>query len=214
MNAPGSYATLGYHQIYAYADYQCDLAETNNYNNDATIQIYVNDLLPDLILDSIVMTPTTVYAGEPVSFVVTLHNGGEEGAAPTWSGVYLDPGAPYPACPGAGIPDLVDHVPYLAVGASNTYTVTHIFDEGPHVAYALADYGCAVNEPQEANNYETAEPHRPARAPLRPRRDEPGAARTPVYVDTSFSVTVTVQNQGARRPRPRCRASASTSITR
>ncbi len=78
---------------------------------------------------------------------------------------------------------------------ATTYTVTHIFDEGPHVAYALADYGCSVNELQEANNYELLN------LTVLPERDPDLvvtslAARTPVYVDTSFSVTVTVQNQG------------------
>ncbi len=74
------------------------VVEDNDSNNDATIQILVTEQQPDLILDTLaIASPAQPYAGEPVTFTVTLHNGGEVAAPPTLSGVYLDPG-PISAC--------------------------------------------------------------------------------------------------------------------
>jgi len=146
------FATEGFHLVYAYADYNCDVAEENEYNNELDKSVFASAApLPDLAVASLVTDPASPPARELVTYTVRISNTGEADLhSISYAGIYLDR---FPAC--GNLPDRGAEVPPLDIGESYTFTVTDTgFDiPGPHHVYAFADYGCGITETNESNNY-------------------------------------------------------------
>ena len=148
----------GAHAVHAYADYGCDVVEDNDANNKLDTTVDVKQA--DLIVDSIVASPDPIFAGEPVTFTVTLHNSATvTGAIAGHATRHLqgscdDPGVSQPR-------HGVGHGGRPGVGHRREHTAEVMISGGipnvtgdpdAHTIVALADSGCGVNESDEGNN--------------------------------------------------------------
>ncbi len=104
----------------------------------------------DLVIDSIVLTPSSPMIGESVNITITVSNQGTTDSGPFWVAWYT--GLASPPSVGDPAPEHA-YVSNLAGGASTT-TVDYYtyFTPGSHTMYALADQYDAVDETDETNN--------------------------------------------------------------
>ncbi len=154
FTAPHRFGEEGIVEIWAYLDYPCTLAESNEDNNESYLYFLLRPpRLPDLIVENFSMEPASPLAGQLVTFNVVVRN---RGVGPsrlwTWAGLYLDRDAAI--CPfiDSNIGDRVDRLAPLDPGQSTTLTFQATFTEGPHTFAFQPDYTCIITESDEGNN--------------------------------------------------------------
>jgi subtilase family serine protease len=84
-----SSTTPGNYYILYYADYQNSIAESNENNNVASVQITVTPPLPDLIVENQSVSPSTIVAGNTINVSCTVRNRGIGAASSSRVGYYL-----------------------------------------------------------------------------------------------------------------------------
>ncbi len=149
--ASTGFSLQGDHFTAVFADYLCEIEETDEANNRVTQNITVaSSLQPDYSIESVTAQPSVAVLGQPVSYTLRIRNQGSEYAPMTYAGIYLDT---FPVC--GDIPDRGDQIPGLAVGEAITLTLTDsgFTTPGSHNVYAMVDYGCLYTELDESNNY-------------------------------------------------------------
>jgi len=135
-------AKAGARDIKVVADYNQRVAESDETNNEKTIVF--STLLPDLIIESITLSPESPGTGDNVTFSVTIKNQGVGEAGS--SRVYFYVG------------ELVldyQEVEEIAAGGTVTKTFLWIARAGSHTMEAVADYKESVMESDETNNKKT-----------------------------------------------------------
>jgi len=146
-------ATSGSHTLMALADDVNRFGEANENNNSRTIPFSVSSSrLPDVVVDSVSLSPATPRAGQAVLFTSVVRNAG---SAPTPSGVTVGVGyfvdGQYKTWGSVAGP--------LAAGASITITTrggAWAATSGSHTATALADDVNRFPESNENNNSRSA----------------------------------------------------------
>jgi hypothetical protein len=103
--------------------------------------------LPDLVVDSLTSYPANPAAGAAVHYVVRVRNAGTAASPVAQVGIYRN------RTPGAcGAPDLTDHIPPLAIGASQDVLFDDTLAQGWWRIAAAVDDACVVEETDEFNN--------------------------------------------------------------
>jgi hypothetical protein len=135
-------AETGTHTIKAVADYTDLVAESNESNNALEIA-FSGTVIPDLIIQDIVWSPTNPSAGQKVDFTVTIKNEGSGACAGSYTNFYVDGsyqgqlyrlGSLYPSQTGTAI--------FAWTSAK----------AGTHIVRFVADYNNEVVEGDESNN--------------------------------------------------------------
>ncbi len=136
-------AEEGTHLIRAVSDYTNVVTESDESNNEKTIT-YSATALPDLIIQSIDMTPEKPEAGDSVTFAVTVinHGAGDAGSSKVY--YFID-----------NIQQDYDSVYALSAGSTTTETFSWTMTEDSHVFKAFIDYDNEVPESNEENNEKT-----------------------------------------------------------
>jgi len=148
----------------------------------------------NLVVESLVVTPTAPLINQPFTVSVTVAN---QGGAPAWdfeTDVYLDH-VPTPCDQGANRWQRAS-IPYLAAGDSTTRTFTHsgLADTASHQFYAQADSTCQVAESDEGDNIAGPQAVTPVAAEL--AVDSIQLSPAAPEVNEPFTVTVTISNTG------------------
>ena len=150
--APGASTTVNLDYVFtadgtfdttATVDAANAVAETNESNNGATRQLVVEPSLPDLVVDSVAVSPATPLSGQPTTVTITVRNQGNSPAgafAVQWTPWFL--AAPLSA-PVAGLGAGAT----TAVNLSYTYPFSAAFD-----STVVVDPANAVAELVENNN--------------------------------------------------------------
>jgi subtilisin family serine protease len=127
-------------------------ADDSELSSTDEVSITVNSTaLPDLVIESISVAPTTPRVSQAVTISVAIKNQGLADASSFWVDLYIDTSLP-PGCGGAGNP--YQQVSSLAAGAGQTL----IFDYqgfstvGDHAIGGKIDTDCQVGENNEDNN--------------------------------------------------------------
>ncbi len=194
------FGTAGSHTLQAQVDSACELTETveaNIYTVAGGFTVQATAFDADLVIDSLVVEPAAPRPNEPVTYKVTITNGGADATGAFSTGVYLDaaPGV----CDGNAL--YAATVAGLAAGASTTVEMSEplgYLDGTAHDVYAQADNGCLVPETGENN---TAGPvaFTVSGSPVQPDLRVDAISASPAAPGTTapVTVTVTVSNQGA-----------------
>jgi uncharacterized repeat protein (TIGR01451 family) len=148
------YSTAGNHSVYAFADTNCYIAESNEGNNIlGPIVINVSQgPMPDLIVESITYSPASPVPNQPITYTVKIKNQGDAAATtPFYVDLYADE-VPITDCSDTGT--VWWQVQSLGAGSTKelTDTIQGFSTSGPHNLYAFADTNCNVVESLENNN--------------------------------------------------------------
>jgi hypothetical protein len=134
-------AETGTHTIKAVADYTDLVAESNESNNALEVA-FSGTVIPDLIIQDVVWSPTNPSSGQDVTFTVTVKNQGTGACGGSYTGFYID-----------------GHYQTLySIGSVYTGQVaTALFTwrsatAGTHIARFVADSNNNVVESDESNN--------------------------------------------------------------
>jgi alpha-tubulin suppressor-like RCC1 family protein len=168
--------TVGKRRALAYVDSDCDIDETNESYKQQVAANY-NVLLPDLVIQSIELSPTSGEPGTTASLTVTIQNRGSVASGPfqldTWYAL-----ATSPNCGDSGNQDEV--INSLAAGATVSFTYEFEFPNGfrNYRVRVFVDSQCAVPESNENNNrgykdYTVTRPPAPASIPPIPNSGTP-----------------------------------------
>lgn len=136
-------AEEGAHTIRAVSDYTNVVPESDESNNEKTIT-YSATALPDLIIQSIDMTPEKPEVGDSVTFTVTVINQGTGDAGSSKVYYFIDNNQ-----------QDYDTVYALSAGSTTEETFSWIMTEDHHVLRAFIDYENEVPESDEENNEKT-----------------------------------------------------------
>jgi hypothetical protein len=148
------FTSTGNHTLYAYADTNCFIPESNESNNilgPLTVSVSQGSM-PDLVVESITHSPTNPVPNQPVTYTVKIKNQGDAATTiPFYVDFYVDR-EPITDCSDTGTDWW--QVQSLGVGSTMDLTVTleGFSTAGPHNLYAFADTNCNVAESQESNN--------------------------------------------------------------
>jgi fibronectin type 3 domain-containing protein len=148
------FSSSGNHSIYAFADTNCAISESNESNNilGPVVTNVSQGPMPDLIVQSISHSPENPVPNQPVTYTVRIKNQGNATAAsPFFVDFYTDR-VPLTDCSDSST--FWWQVQSLGVGSTMDLTVTleGFSTAGPHNLYAFADAVCIVAESQESNN--------------------------------------------------------------
>jgi len=130
------------HAIRAVVDYNQKLLESDEDNNETTITMA--PAMPDLVIDTITLSPTEFSAGDEVDFNVIIKNQGSQKAHAFRVAYYVDDSA-------AGYQD----VTYVDAGATVTYKFPWTALDGNHSIKIAADSNNQIDEVEENNNVRT-----------------------------------------------------------
>ena len=190
----------------AFVDYPCAIAESDETNNQLTLQYNVINVA-DLIVTTVMLSPppsgtTVIEANTNFTATVTVKNQGTAASTAGKIGIWLDQSA-LQNC--GATPDYTQVLPAIAIGASKVFTFSNL-PAGPVPAtktlLAFADYtgsspNCAVVESVENNNQVTKAytvAMRPDLMVTGPVTFDP--APLPLLASSTFTAHVTVTNQG------------------
>ncbi|MGH9222676.1 MAG: CARDB domain-containing protein [Acidimicrobiales bacterium] len=155
--APGASTTVNLSYVFpadgtvdswATVDAANTVAETNEANNLATAQLVVQLPLPDLVVNSVAISPATPVAGQPTTATIVVKNQGNTAAGPfpvQWTPWFL-------AAP------LTAQVIGLAPGATTTVNLSYAYPfAAAFDSTVLVDPANAVPELVENNNAKTVQ---------------------------------------------------------
>ncbi len=148
------FETTGSHAVILVADYNCLITELQEDNNAQEMELnVVSSLLPDLVVESVSISPEVPMIGQSVEYTVYIRNQGSAAAhIYTRADLYLDR---VPAECGDEVDFSYDHfmVPPLGIGSVVTATFTAPFSAGTlHSAYVYLDVYCWLAESDKTNN--------------------------------------------------------------
>lgn len=173
-------AQAGSHEIKAVADVLNQAAESDEADNTRTV-VY-STLAPDLIIQTITLSPAYPSPGDNVTFAVTIKNAGKGKSYASHVAYYIDSGVL-----------ASDYISPMNAGATVQKTFSWIAEPGAQAITAVADAGEENAESDETNNTKTVSlskgapdlvVHTITWSPSSPSRDQ----------DVIF--TVMVKNQG------------------
>jgi len=152
LTIPAS-TTVGTYYVLFVADYLSQVAESNENNNVASVAITVQAATPDLVMQSTTVSPTSVAAGNAVSFNSYIYNQGNSVASSSSVGFYLSTDATLDTNDQL----LTSQYGYtLGAGAYGTRTGTAAIPTntaaGSYYILFVADYQNQVAEVNENNN--------------------------------------------------------------
>jgi subtilase family serine protease len=182
VNETYSWAALsGLHKIKAVADAIQQVNESDETNN--ALEATLSTALPDLIVDSITPSPTSIMAGDNVTLSVVIKNRGTGRAEPSIVQCFVDN-------------TLWDYTytDFLGPGEVTTnITFEWTSDDNPHIFKIIADATNIVPESDETNN--TATLASPLVLPDLVIQDITWSPAPPV-INSPMLITITVKNQG------------------
>ena len=129
----------GQHTIKAVADSNNQVAESDETNNEKTLNL--STIVPDLLIQNITWSPTEASAGDTVTFTVKTKNQGSDKAINPRVAFYID---------GSSIG--AQDIPQINAGALVTNTFTWTATTGSHDIKATVDPDNVIIESNEANN--------------------------------------------------------------
>ena len=173
-------AQEGSHEIKAVADILSKVAESNEANNDKTVDY--STLAPDLVVQSLTRSPANPSAGDNVIFTVAIKNAGEGKAYSSYVAYYIDDKYFTSA-----------YIGPLNPGAIAQRTFAWEIDKNSHTITAIADSNEKINESDETNN--TGNISLPALAPDLIVQNITWSPSSP-SINQYVTFTVTVKNQG------------------
>ena len=155
---------------------------------------------PDLVPSGLVVSPTTVQAGQTVTFSFTMSNQGAGAAAATTTRLRLNQNANGTSTSDVSLGDV--STPALAAGASTTLNATLTIPSGTaagtYYVWVVADNGTVLNQSNVQNDYArsgaltvTGSTQQPDLIPSNAQ-----LSSTSLTAGGSVTVTVTVKNQG------------------
>ena len=144
--------TSGTHYLYAFADTNCFIDESNENNNILGPENLDVSGSPDLVVQSITASPSNPSVNQPVTFTILIKN---EGTADASTNFYVDffiDRQPLDDCSDTG--EHFWEVSSLAAGATEelSYVYYSFNTSGTHYLYAFADTNCFIDESNENNN--------------------------------------------------------------
>ena len=141
----GSIAPTGSFRASALVDFSYFVTESSESNNTFEVTLGASNM-PDLVVDSIEMTPANVAPGVSVVYRITARNRGSVGTGPFWLGVTVDVNGRFA--------DWGGYTVDLAAGATTTVTTNDgsIAPAGSFRVSALVDFPDYVTESSERNN--------------------------------------------------------------
>ena len=137
-------AQIGAHTVKAVADFDNEVAESNETNNIKTYTF--STLTPDLTIISITWSPPKPSKGDTVTFSVKVKNQGTVSTASARVNFYID-----------GASRGYQEITRLDAGATATSTFTWTAQVGSHAIKAIVDQDSWVTESDETNNEKTIE---------------------------------------------------------
>ncbi|MGD0794199.1 MAG: CARDB domain-containing protein [Dehalococcoidales bacterium] len=173
-------ALSGTHNIRAVADVLQQVAESDETNN--ALEATLATALPDLIINSLTVSPQSILAGDNVTLTAIVINQGSGRAVPSIVACYVDN-------------TLWDstYVSFLSPGETSTVTFEWTTDDNPHLFKIIADATDVVKESDETNNVATAPS--PLVLPDLVIQNITWSPVSPV-INTPVIFTITVANQG------------------
>jgi hypothetical protein len=145
----------GYYTAKAVIDPNHVVDEINEDNNEAMMYFYTingTNLLPDFIVDSIVIAPSTPTAGDNATISVTFRNIGRA-TAELWYAVNLDKPIKYVTA--ASQAETSQHRTLAPQETYTTVITTNLYDPGYYTLRAVIDPDNKVVEQNENNNQES-----------------------------------------------------------
>lgn len=173
-------ALSGQHTIKAVADALQQVTESNEANN--TLEATLATALPDLIIDSLTVSPQSIMAGDNVTLTAVVKNQGSGRAVPSVVTCYVD----------SMLWD-TQYTSFLGPGETNTLTFEWTTDDNPHTIKIIADATDLVKESDESNN--TATIPSPLVLPDLIIQDITWSPVSPI-INSPVMITITVKNQG------------------
>ena len=179
----------------AFVDSNCATIESNETNNQATASYGKSALLPDLVINSVSITPTNPQCGQSFSASITIKNQGNGAGDAGWLDLWTHQPSSQ-ACGAAG--NQTRLVGLLAGGGSRTLTVNGLIAPAtgaPWTFRAFIDSTCATSESNESNNQASLSYGRCDQLPDLVVTSISLSPPTPRCAQL-FKASVTVRNQG------------------
>lgn len=179
----------------AFVDSNCATIESNETNNQATASYGKSALLPDLVINSVSITPTNPQCGQSFCASITIKNQGNGAGDAGWLDLWTHQPSSQ-ACGAAG--NQTRLVGLLAGGGSRTLTVNGLIAPAtgaPWTFRAFIDSTCATTESNESNNQASLSYGRCDQLPDLVVTSISLSPPTPRCAQL-FKASVTVRNQG------------------
>ena len=145
--------TPGTYYLFFVADYQGSITESNENNNTGYRQVTITPRPPDLVVQNISVSPTTIQKGSTTNLSCTVKNNGTGSSASCRVGYYISTNTTW----STGDTYLgYDYVSSLSSGAisneSETVTIPSNISSGTYYLFFVADYQGIISESNESNN--------------------------------------------------------------
>jgi len=159
------------------------ITESDETNNEITVP-FSGTRIPDLMIDSITLSPANPLVGETITISVFVKNTGIGNAEPSHFAYYID-----------DVSLGLSRMESIAAGGNRTGTFTWTVQEGYHHIKVIVDSNLVLDESDEDNNEKTVIYPVPAdltteTISISPSRPEAG---------DSVNFTISVENQGESR---------------